>query len=119
MDRIHYAGDSILTGTEIAHALLGYAGALAEVGSSATVEIPTVDEQGERGRSTILVGPASQLISDSVEVDVDEVVDAALVADLRAKTDHLHRFGIPQPAATVQGEDVPAAVEGWSDFDDL
>ena len=44
MDRIHYAGDSILTGTDIAHAMLEYARALAQVGSSATVEIPTVDE---------------------------------------------------------------------------
>jgi hypothetical protein len=118
MDRIHYAGDSILTGTEIAHALLGYARALAQVGSSATVEIPTVDEHGEAGRSEILVGPASQLISDSVEVEGDEVIDAELVTELRRKTDDLQRFGLPQPAATVQGDDAPPA-EGWNEFDDL
>jgi len=118
MDRIHYAGDSILTGTEIAHALLGYAQALAQVGSSATVEIPTIDEHGEVGRSEILVGPASQLMTDAVELEGDELVDVDLVADLRARTDDLHRFGVSQPAATVQGEDAPPA-DGWNEFDDL
>ena len=41
MDRIHCAGNSILTGSAIAAALLEYAEALAKVGTSATVEIPT------------------------------------------------------------------------------
>ena len=40
MHRIHYAGTSILTGSAIAIALVDYAQALAEVGSSATVDVP-------------------------------------------------------------------------------
>ena len=68
MDRIHYAGDSILTGSEIARALLDYAQALAVAGTSATVDIPVVDEgDGSIGRSELLIGPASQLISDTEE----------------------------------------------------
>ena len=65
MDRIHYAGDSILTGTDIARALLAYAQALAVAGTSATVDIPVVNERdGSIGRSELLIGPASQLTGE-------------------------------------------------------
>jgi hypothetical protein len=80
MDRIHYAGNSILTGSAIAAALLEYAEALARVGTSATVDIPTREEDGSIGRSKLLVGPASQLISDAEESTDDEIVDDELVA---------------------------------------
>lgn len=82
MDRLHYAGNSIVTGTDIAHALLGYAQALAEAESSATVSIPTLRDDGTRGRSEVLIGPASQLISDSEGSPHDEIVDAELVERL-------------------------------------
>jgi hypothetical protein len=86
MDRIHYAGDSVLTGSAIAKALLEYAEVLAEAGTSATVEIPTRDEDGSLGRSSLLIGPASQLISDAEETEYEEVVDEDLVAYFRAET---------------------------------
>ncbi|MGR0220040.1 hypothetical protein [Agromyces sp. ZXT2-6] len=91
MDRIHYAGDSVLTGTEIAGALLEYAQALAKIGASATVEIPTREDDGSLGRSKILVGPASQLIADAEESAYDEVVDDEVVAYFRSETARLRR----------------------------
>lgn len=63
MHRIHYS-DSVLPGTAIAEALLDYAQALAEADTSATVEIPTMNDDGSPGHSQLLVGPASQLISE-------------------------------------------------------
>ncbi|WP_368498065.1 hypothetical protein [Herbiconiux sp. A18JL235] len=67
MERIHYAGDAVTTGTAIAHALLDYARALALVEASDTVEIPVVRDDGSVARATFLIGPASQLIAESVE----------------------------------------------------
>ena len=60
MDRIHYAGDSVVTGSAIARAVLEYAKALAKANQSETVEIPTLASDGSISRSTLLIGPASQ-----------------------------------------------------------
>jgi hypothetical protein len=79
MDRIHYAGDSVLTGSAIAKSLLAYAEALAKKGSSATVDIPSRRSDGSLGRANFLIGPASQLVSETEESDFEEVVDDAVV----------------------------------------
>ncbi|QEW00752.1 hypothetical protein F6J84_12005 [Microbacterium caowuchunii] len=125
MDRIHYAGDAILTGTEIARALLDYAQALAQAGTSATVDIPTVNADGSPGRSEVLVGPASQLISDSEESPHPDPVDEDLVARLGAESRRLRSYGLARPEAVVppgttaptrrrsDGDDVP---EDWSEY---
>ncbi|MCS5714671.1 hypothetical protein NVV95_08910 [Herbiconiux sp. CPCC 205716] len=94
MDRIFYAGDSILTGSAIARALLEYAEALAKADTSATVEIPTRLDDGRIGRSTFLVGPASQLVSDAEPSPWDEIVDEQLTAYFREQTQRL-RFSAP------------------------
>lgn len=95
MDRIHYAGDSVLTGTKIAQTLLEYAQALAKNGASATVEIPTREPDGSIGRSKLLIGPASQLIADAEESPDDEIVDDELVAHFERETAKLRRPGGP------------------------
>jgi hypothetical protein len=108
MDRIHYAGDSILTGSAIAKALLEYAEALAKVGASATVDIPTREADGSLGRSSLLVGPASQLIADAEVSEYDEVIDDALVAYFDKEAARLRGEGGPSHS-------VQANVPGWYD----
>jgi hypothetical protein len=93
MDRIYYVGDSVLTGTEIAGALLSYAEALAMAQSAGKVDIPTRLSDGSEGRSTFLVGPASQIVSDTEPSQYDEIVDDELVARLHTETQHL-RFSV-------------------------
>jgi len=105
MDRIHYSGDSILTGTRIARALLDYAKALSQAETSDTVELPTLDEGGIPGRSVLLIGPASQIISDVEVSPHDDVVDEALVETLRAKAESLRRFGTSTPQELSTHED--------------
>lgn len=89
MERIHYAGGTVVTGTEISRALLQYAAALARNDTSATVDVPVLDEHGHTTTANMLIGPASQLISLSEVTDGAEIVDEELVADLRMKTDQL------------------------------
>jgi hypothetical protein len=86
MERIYYAADSLLTGTDIARALVLYAEALAKVGSSASVDIPTRLDDGGVGSAMFLIGPASQLVSESVESDYPELINVELVEKLTRET---------------------------------
>jgi hypothetical protein len=99
MERIHYADESVLTGTDIAQALLHYAAALARRNTSATVDIPVRKDDGTIGRASFLLGPASQMISENEESPFDEVVDAGLVAAFERESGKL---GNPQAVAAEQ-----------------
>ena len=111
MHRIYYAGDSILTGSEIAHALLQYAQMLAKAATAATFEIPTREEDGSVGHATLLLGPASQLIADAEQSEDEELVDVELVAQLKRLTGALQHP--PGPSAVMtQGP-------GGNVYDDL
>ncbi|HEV7951425.1 MAG TPA: hypothetical protein VGP24_16810 [Glaciihabitans sp.] len=89
MKRIHYAGDSLLTGNDIADALVSYAQALARKNTSATVEVPVRVENGSIAVASVLIGPASQLTAIPEETDFDEISDPDLVAELTAESDLL------------------------------
>lgn len=108
MDRLHYAGHSILTGSEIARAILDYAKALAEAGTSATIDVPTLNEDGSLGRSELLIGPASQLISDSETSDFEDIVDEQFVARMREEAARVRTHGADALVAEVP-ETAPAA----------
>lgn len=88
MDRIYYAGDQFLTGTDIANALVGYAAALGRRGTTDSVEIPVRHpEDGRLGLVNFLVGPASQIVTERVDVaDDHEIRDEPLVQHLRDLT---------------------------------
>lgn len=113
MDRIHYAGVSFLTGTDIARALLEYAQALAQVGGSATVDVPTLNADGSRGRSEFLVGPASQLVACAEPSAQPEVEDLGLVAYLYGEASRLRSRGAPSPTAMTAEADRP---EAWTEY---
>lgn len=88
MQRIYYAGEHFVTGTDIANALVSYAAALAQSGTADAIEIP-VRHEGD-GRTVImnfLVGPASQIIAEEVDArGLEEIRDDDVVARLRALT---------------------------------
>jgi hypothetical protein len=86
MERIHYAGGELLTGTDIADAIVEYAAALAGRRTAASVEIPVRTARGGVARASLLIGPASQLVTEVVESEFDEIVDEDLVARLRTAT---------------------------------
>lgn len=116
MDRIHYAGHSVVTGTAIAETLLDYAQALAQANASATVRIPTLNDDGSLGRSEVLVGPSSQLMSDSEESEHDDIVDDVLLTYLRQETAKVRAHGIPSAVAEFR---VGGADGDWTEFDDV
>jgi hypothetical protein len=101
MERIFYAADSLLTGTDIARALLDYAEALAKKGTSATVDIPIRRDDGSMGRANFLIGPASQLVSESEDSTFDEILDGELVRQIRVR---IGALGNAQPEHSDAGQ---------------
>jgi hypothetical protein len=101
MERIYYAGDRFLTGTELARALVEYAAALARQGSAAAIEIPVRHADGSPGMVNFLVGPASQLVTESLDgEEEEEILDEPLVARLRSLTALLSPMHpVAQPSA--------------------
>lgn len=83
MKYIHYEGASIMTGDEIADALIEYAAALAENGRADTVEVLGVAPDGSTTRSKFLVGPASEMVVEEAPDDLLHPEDPAFVVRLR------------------------------------
>ena len=96
---IMYAGEELMTGDDIADALLTLSVALAERGAASTVEIPTVRDDGTRSTVKVLVGPASQIVAIPVESAFEELRDVHVVAHLSAMTAEL-RPGRNYPSPT-------------------
>jgi hypothetical protein len=86
MERIHYAGEELVTGSEIAEALMEYAAVLAQQRTAASVDIPVRHADGTIGTASLLLGPASQLVREPIEEPGKEVVDDSLVQRLRRLT---------------------------------
>ena len=106
---IVYAGETLMTGDEIADALLKYSAALAESGSASTVEIPTIRHDGTRATVKVLVGPASQIVASPVESSFEELRDDHVVSRLSAMTAELRPVRTYQPPAS--SADVPDWLE--------
>jgi hypothetical protein len=66
MRRIIYAGGSFVTSDEIADAVLRFAEELANHNRAATLTVPAVEPDGPTDVE-VLVGPASQLMAESIE----------------------------------------------------
>ena len=85
MKRIGYAGGGFLTGDRIADALLEYAALLARAGTADRVSVPGLGEDDRVTEFDLVVGPASQLIAESVEFAGTELEDDALVDELQVR----------------------------------
>jgi hypothetical protein len=102
MKRILYSGGTVVTGDQVADAILEYAGELARHESSDTLDVPTITETGLAGHTQLLLGPASQFVVEEYETSSDDPVDADLVDAIREKTAHL-QAPRPIPSASTTG----------------
>jgi len=108
MKRILYNGGTVITGDAIAHAIIEYASELARHESSDTVDIPTVNAEGDYARAEMLLGPASQFVIETIAAEQEDPADEALVTEIEAKTAQLLA---PRPVAS-------ADTSGYPDFDE-
>jgi len=116
MRKIVYAGAAFYTGDALAEALLEYARALARGNIADTVFVPGRTVQGDTDRIEVLIGPASQIVSEPVDLVGPEVEDADVVAELRRRTAGLAPL---KPAAEPAHEKSGATgTDGRPGFDD-
>lgn len=93
MHRLHYTGESFFVADEVSSALMDYASALADAGASDVISIPIVDEAGLQTQAELLLGPASQIYSSTVDHMREEGDDLVLVADLRSRAARVRENG--------------------------
>jgi hypothetical protein len=105
---IIYAGDALVTGDDIADAVLRYSKALAHSSEAETVEIPVVRPDGSRIHATLLIGPASQIVAEDLPDAEEELIDEELVARLDQRTRAMYS------RAVIDDEPPPA---GWLETD--
>lgn len=100
MQRVFFCtGATFVTGDDIADAILEYAWVLAQYGRHDLVRVPTRRPDGSTGRSTLLIGPASQLSSeDAVDVG-EELLDRQVVLGLKDRSAHLRE---PLPVSAFE-----------------
>ncbi|NII52118.1 hypothetical protein [Frigoribacterium endophyticum] len=86
MKYIVYGESKVMTGDAIAEAVLAYAAALGQNGTTDIVEVPTADDEGSAVTAQLLLGPASQVMIEVAPEDELEPEDSALVEELIRRT---------------------------------
>jgi len=102
MKRVLYAGGSFLTGDDIADAVLDYAAELANAGKAARLDVPALDLEQQPERVSLVIGPASQLLSEPIAVG-QELEDPPFTQRVRRQTHVLQR-----KSGTADGGDTSA-----------
>jgi hypothetical protein len=98
---INYDGSMILTGDAIADAVLDYAAILGANSRTDTVAIPAVADDGSVTRTTVLLGPASELTLSAAPDDELEPEDREFIRHLR---DAAVRVGDAMPVDADGGQ---------------
>jgi hypothetical protein len=75
MMRVFHTNGSILTGNDVAAALLNYSRALAHRRETDLVDIPVLNESGLPSHAHVMIGYCSPLVGVSSSVDAPELVD--------------------------------------------
>lgn len=104
MKYINYDGSVIMTGDRIAEALADYAAVLGANGRTDSVHVPTVGADGSVESTTVLVGPASELVLTAAPDDELDIEDRDFIRRLR-------------DAAANAGPDLPLNADGRTPFE--
>ncbi|MCU1569539.1 MAG: hypothetical protein JWR33_280 [Naasia sp.] len=101
MRDIAYGPSHIVTTEEISDGVLAYAAALARSHSADTVQVPSLEADGQVHLVDVLIGPASQITSSDLARDAVEMPAADLLADLQQRTRLLDSsHAVPMETAT-------------------
>lgn len=112
MKVINYAGTELVTGDDIAAAVMEYSAALAQESTAVAVEIPVLKDDGTRVMASILIGPASQIVAEHVETGFEELIDDEVVEGLHARRRSLHPVAQTKTAAPTQ-RDFDSEADGF------
>ena len=101
MMRLEYAGGTMITGDEIADAVVRYAAALAIAETAVAVDVPGITSEGVSGTFQMLLAPASQILVEPTD-EGGELRDDEFVAALDAEIELLQRPRVAMPFESDQ-----------------
>jgi hypothetical protein len=104
MKLITYAGGTILTGDDVAEALLGYVTAHSQGDASVAVDIKVRERDGTTRSHTLVLGPATEL-------DVADVAEETLAGEIA-----LFPLPVFPPARILAVEEPSAETEAEAEF---
>ncbi|MGO4783776.1 hypothetical protein [Cryobacterium sp. W22_MBD10_FK3] len=104
MKLITYAGGTILTGDDVAEALLGYVTAHSQGDASVAVDIKVRERDGTTRTHTLVLGPATEL-------DVADVAEETLAGEIA-----LFPLPVFPPARILAVEEPSAETEAEAEF---
>lgn len=104
MKRIFHLGGSVVTGDDLADAVMHYAEALSIRPQVDVVDIPIIDDTGLIGRGQILIGGAGHLVCVTAETVQPELLEPETVDILR----HKELVGMASGRASWTGEGLDA-----------
>jgi hypothetical protein len=113
MKRIFYSSGSVVTGDQIAEAVIRYAEVLALRDTSDTIDVPIALSSGRVDRAQLLIGPSSDLVVVPEESDMDDPEDAETLAELERQI-VLHGNTRPQASEHIDATDYVDA-NGYND----
>jgi hypothetical protein len=104
MREVVYAGGSFITSDAIAETLLDYAAQLANADRAAKVRVPALDQFGQPFDVSLVVGPASQLLSEPVTNAAEEPDGDGFIADVTQRMRELRRAWPTTPFDRIEWE---------------
>jgi hypothetical protein len=87
MQKVHYSGATLITGDDVACVIVEYARVLARTGKCAQVTLPVRLNDGGVGSATLLIGPASQLVTVTESSPFEELSSPDLVSAWQTEID--------------------------------
>jgi hypothetical protein len=97
--RINYDGQTLVSGTAVAVALVDYAHAVARMNSSMTIEIPVLEDNGTIIPHTLLLTAATSLETFDIDGDTADEASRFPVPELT---------GVGGKATAISEDEVPA-----------
>nr|WP_315268280.1 hypothetical protein [Microbacterium lemovicicum] len=83
MKHLTYAEKSLITGDEIADALVEYAAMLSQQGSAEAVEVSAYGSDSSNVTATLLLGAGAPIMAESATSDLPEPDNSELLARIR------------------------------------
>ncbi|MBT2516617.1 hypothetical protein J7E29_04150 [Streptomyces sp. ISL-90] len=117
MERIHYGSHVFYTGTEIAGAVLDYAGLLASSGRFATIDMPIVDVDGGPAKARLLLGPSMPIASESMPDAGAEFRDEGALETLRGAARQLAAPRMRTAAPAGMDPRKTSMIDDWLELD--
>lgn len=95
MKRIRYGDQSWMVGDSIATTMLQFTAVLAKIGSAENIEFVGIDNQGHPVEVELVLGPATMMTAERVDVEMTEPDNAGPERAMRDRIGILE--GLPHP----------------------